>query len=640
MGLLAALPANAGGIAGTVGGPGGVKLASATVTVDSTLGMQVATTATGVHGTYQIGGLAPGNYFVRVSPPVPNPQHYVGAIYAGITNASDSECAAQGTEVVVGSGTTGGIDFELTVGAAITGVVTQAGSGLPVPMPVAVAAVDHRGCFAGADLIDETGAYQLLELAPGPYYLFTVSFEQRVDLLYPSVPCVAGRWCNVFDGTPVSTGSTANFVLQAGSSISGTITRTGSDPVAAEVQIWKGSKRVAEVLASSNGQYTANGLPPGTGYRVLAKAQGLVAEVYPDSPCPNAACNVAGVGTAFDVPAPGTAVTGKDLQLAPGHSISGFVTPTSTGIVQVSGSNGLAGEVPSNGSYTVRDLPDGNYVVRATMAGRLTEVYDNHHCSPDQICPFDLVTVSGADRNGIDFALGAAASIRGAVYSETGDPIAGVEVEVLSTDGTLMSQGTTGFDGLYASLSEGLPPGTYFVRTRLPPWLDQFVDRLWNDRPCGPGCVPAAGNPVTVAGSADTLGIDFVLPFSGLDFYTVAPCRVLDSRGGAPIASGAVVTLRLEGKCSIPGNAVAVSANVTIISASATGSLAVWPANLPSQPPTSTVSFAAGATRANNAILAMSLVGVLNVAARSMPPGGGSYHLLVDVNGYFTGKTP
>jgi hypothetical protein len=143
---------------------------------------------------------------------------------------------------------------------------------------------------------------------------------------------------------------------------------------------------------------------------------------------------------------------------------------------------------------------------------------------------------------------------------------------------------------------------------------------------------------VTLA--ADTVGIDFVLPFSGLDYYTLPPCRVFDSRGGSTIATGVLRALRLEANCGIPGNAVAVSANVTVISPSAAGNLALWPWNLPTQPATSTLNFPAGISRANNTLLALSLEGTLNVAVRGLLPPAGRYHLVIDVSGYFTAATP
>ena len=51
----------------------------------------------------------------------------------------------------------------------------------------------------------------------------------------------------------------------------------------------------------------------------------------------------------------------------------------------------------------------------------------------------------------------------------------------------------------------------------------------------------------------------------GTDFYTVTPCRMLDTRAGAPLASGVPLLVSAAGACGIPANARAVAVNVTTI---------------------------------------------------------------------------
>lgn len=57
-------------------------------------------------------------------------------------------------------------------------------------------------------------------------------------------------------------------------------------------------------------------------------------------------------------------------------------------------------------------------------------------------------------------------------------------------------------------------------------------------------------------------------------------------------------------------------------------------------PGTTVVSFRTGATRANNAMLGLSLAGLHNVWLSGTVTGGGNFHLLVDVNGYFAPSVP
>ena len=128
-----------------------------------------------------------------------------------------------------------------------------------------------------------------------------------------------------------------------------------------------------------------------------------------------------------------------------------------------------------------------------------------------------------------------------------------------------------------------------------------------------------------------------VLPPSGSDFYTVTPCRAYNSRTGndGALASGAarLVDVAAAG-CGIPAGAEAISANVTIVGPTGAGHLLLYPGNYP-KPATSTLNFAAGQTRANDAILPLASDGTGMLAAEPFVLGGGSVHVLIDVNGYF-----
>lgn len=117
------------------------------------------------------------------------------------------------------------------------------------------------------------------------------------------------------------------------------------------------------------------------------------------------------------------------------------------------------------------------------------------------------------------------------------------------------------------------------------------------------------------------------------NFYTATPCRMWDTRlDGPALTSGQVREFDLTGLCGIPDSAVALSLNVTAVSPGGAGNLVIGPGGEP-VPPTNTVSFAAGRNRANNAILKLSAGGVLKVFAAVA--GGGSVHVVLDVNGWF-----
>lgn len=118
----------------------------------------------------------------------------------------------------------------------------------------------------------------------------------------------------------------------------------------------------------------------------------------------------------------------------------------------------------------------------------------------------------------------------------------------------------------------------------------------------------------------------------------MTPCRAVDTRGnGAPIQGGVLISgvpraLPLAGLCGVPLTAIAVSLNVTVIQATGAGSVTLFPWSQ-GVPETSTINFPASVARANNGLFALSSDGTLGVIATVT--GGGSVHLILDVNGYF-----
>jgi uncharacterized protein (DUF1800 family) len=124
---------------------------------------------------------------------------------------------------------------------------------------------------------------------------------------------------------------------------------------------------------------------------------------------------------------------------------------------------------------------------------------------------------------------------------------------------------------------------------------------------------------------------------AGTSFFTVAPCRVLDTRdpvgafGGPALAAGGTRVFNLAGRCGISTGASAVSANVTVVGPTSAGHLALFPAGA-AQPATSTLNYKANLVRANNAILPLGADGAVAVIT-GQPTG--SVNFIVDVNGYF-----
>jgi len=118
------------------------------------------------------------------------------------------------------------------------------------------------------------------------------------------------------------------------------------------------------------------------------------------------------------------------------------------------------------------------------------------------------------------------------------------------------------------------------------------------------------------------------LPSEPLDFYTLTPCRLVDTRSGSPLAAGIGATFPAAGSCGIPAEARALAVNVTAVDASTAGSLTVFPSGAP-LPTARNVSFGTLQRRASASIVALGVGGEIEAWSSI------AAHLVVDVTGYF-----
>jgi hypothetical protein len=87
----------------------------------------------------------------------------------------------------------------------------------------------------------------------------------------------------------------------------------------------------------------------------------------------------------------------------------------------------------------------------------------------------------------------------------------------------------------------------------------------------------------------------------------------------------------IAGKCGVPATAKSVAVNLTAVAPTSLGNLRLFPAGT-AVPNTSTVNYAAGQTRANNAVVALGSGGQLTVYSGQ---GLGTADFVLDVTGYF-----
>ena len=129
-----------------------------------------------------------------------------------------------------------------------------------------------------------------------------------------------------------------------------------------------------------------------------------------------------------------------------------------------------------------------------------------------------------------------------------------------------------------------------------------------------------------------------------LDFYTLTPCRLLDTRlpanqlppgpyGGPALVPTAERVVVAASRCGISATAQALSLNLTVVGAPGVGHLRLFPGNA-TPPGAAAINFSAGQTRANNAIIMLASSGTGTFALKSYTPSG-AVHVVIDVNGYF-----
>jgi YVTN family beta-propeller protein len=127
---------------------------------------------------------------------------------------------------------------------------------------------------------------------------------------------------------------------------------------------------------------------------------------------------------------------------------------------------------------------------------------------------------------------------------------------------------------------------------------------------------------------------------SSLAFYSLPPCRILDTRnpngplGGPYLEGGQQRDFPvLASPCGIPSSAQAYSLNFTAIPRHTLGYLTTWPTGQ-GQPLVSTLNAPTGAITANAALVPAGIDGNISVYVKD------NADLVVDINGYFAPTSP
>lgn len=288
---------------------------------------------------------------------------------------------------------------------------------------------------------------------------------------------------------------------------------------------------VAGAFTNASGVYSIS-VPPGALYYVTTDSgsAGYLAEAFPDVHCLSGFCNSTDLREAdpFSMVAGGT-VTGRDLSLVRGGTISGTVSNASgTGVQSVSvsavvrfGTTTYTRSTSTNasGAFSIAGLYPGTYVLMTTSnnAGLRNEIFENVPCvgsctSTNALAmgtpiPVELgVTVSG--RN---FTLETGGTLSGTVMNTgTGQPLANVTVFAYTKVGDsamFVSSGSTNASGEYTI--RGLAAGSYALYTN----SNTTTNEYFGDVLCINFC-----NSATAVDSATLVAVTLGGTVGGLNF--------------------------------------------------------------------------------------------------------------------------
>ncbi len=445
-------------ISGTVtGSMSGAAVSGACVTATPTAGSPTMVT-TNPDGTYYFYGLATGNYTVSVDP----------SCAGNVTTPYQSQTYPSPVSAPLGPFTFLNFSLSSTGGGgggggggpgSISGTLTDSVTGNPVMGPCVTATTSGGSLTTGS----MNGAYQFTNLPNGTY---TISVDPTCNGTAQSnyAPQTYPSPITLSAAQPEATG--VNFVLvQPISSLSGTVTvaSTGLGIGGVCVTASKNNSPGPSTTAttSGDGTYTISGLSLGD-YTVLVdptcnnqNSSSLASQILPNP-----------------VVVTATPVTGVNVALAPGSSISGYVTDAVTG----SPLSGVCVNAHTTGASPVglnkgsASGPDGSYTVNDLTVGVAYQLTASP-CNGQVYAPLtlaNLVTVTTNPINSVNFALNVGGSISGTVVNGlTGLGVANACVGADEVGGFGAMTQTTA-SGTYAFTSGTfnsslLNPGTYAV---------------------------------------------------------------------------------------------------------------------------------------------------------------------------------
>ncbi|MDM8551367.1 carboxypeptidase regulatory-like domain-containing protein [Desulfobacterales bacterium HSG2] len=464
------------------------------------------------NGNYLISDLPEGNYYVSTYS-----ENYPGEWWTNEEGTTD--CNAAGQVTVVRGETVSEINFQLGAGE-ISGTVTTAG-GQAIPN-IRVEATSLCGeTWYGEGTTDATGAYSIISLRPGTYYIST--HDDNKDYI--------GKWWKSGGGTTdcdeagqvgVTEGqnvSDINFSLDEPGKISVTVT-TSSGQAIPEIQVnatglcgetWYGGGKT-----DSGGNCLISGLLPGNYYISSYDENENYVDEWWDGGNGTSDCNKAG-----QISVTGGQTVSVSVPLDGPGKISGKVTATngqpiadiSVNAWDLCNAAWYSGTVTgSDGSYLIPGLLPGiTYYISAYDGDKIYtgEWWDGGDGTTDCKEAASLTVTAGQTTSGTDFVLEKGGAISGKVSTSSGSSDIWVSASGIC-EGTFYGRVEVDTAGNY-SLA-GLSPGDYYISTE--DENGKYAGKWWNSGGGTADCSEAAT--VTVVTGETTSGINFSLTENGM----------------------------------------------------------------------------------------------------------------------------
>jgi hypothetical protein len=521
--------------------------------------VQVTSSFTDSTGNWSLSFVNPGTYAIRTRRAFSE----VGLLDQAFSDIAcrdsfDFEgCGTPGnrfTPITLSTGETRTIDFRLDAGAAVTGVVRNAQTQVPIA-GAQIDATDSSGALNPRNVVtDALGRYRIEGLFPGFAFLAARAsgFEGR---LFDNVPC-AFNACVPSNpavtplATSLTTPATANFALPPTGQVRVSITIGGQAVPGTPFFGLEGS------LIGAAGQFVARAevnqgqlhfpsVAPGT-YRLRVNSFRTVPQLYQAILCASGNCGVELLqGTPIIVPPNGeTVLLAMDLRKLP--TVFGTVVEEPSGppirdadIELVNTLTGLRNTARTDGSgrYRLESVEPGTYRLGARSQTHADEIFDNIPCEGDPAqCPgATLISITNTSPDfEANFSLRRSGRIEAIVTrSSMANQFANVDFRLLNLTGQVIASYSAALGPGGAVALNDVPPGTHLLVARVPDHAAQvhpLIDCVGTADPPA-GCPLTAATPITMASGATVSGIRFDLRRN----VGVVPVRVRSSVDGSPL---------------------------------------------------------------------------------------------------------